>query len=335
MVAINISALQNGDRRTLAKAITLVESRVPEHQAQAHQLMSQLTNNKKNTHHAMRIGISGAPGVGKSTFIEAFGTQLTQQGLTVAVLAIDPSSPVTGGSILGDKTRMANLAKDRNAFIRPTPSSCELGGVTQTTRAALLLCEAAQFDVIIVETVGAGQSEIDVTHLTDLLVVLMQPDSGDSLQGIKKGIIEVADFLIINKADGARRQAADMTRQEFLTALQLTHTARLNPSRLRNNRESSVQVMCCSSLEGEGLENIWQGMHDHWHQLQAAGQWDCRRQQQGAKWLQRLVQEQLPWRMTQAPGGRALIDQLQMQVQTGALTVEAAVEKIFAYLLSH
>ncbi|MFZ5603690.1 MAG: methylmalonyl Co-A mutase-associated GTPase MeaB, partial [Pseudomonadota bacterium] len=219
-MSIDKEALLQGNRRALAKAITLTESKLDSHRQEAQQLLESLL---PHTGNSIRIGITGIPGVGKSTFIEAFGLHLIRAGKKVAVLAVDPSSPITGGSILGDKTRMEVLSQQENAFIRPSPSGGALGGVAQKTRESMLLCEAAGYDVILVETVGVGQSEYEVASMVDFFLVLMLPNAGDELQGIKKGILELADAIVINKADGAARAMADQARHHYNNALSILH----------------------------------------------------------------------------------------------------------------
>ena len=218
MPAFNLQNLLSGNRRALAKAITLVESKLNTHREQAQQILEQVLPQSGNS---IRIGITGVPGVGKSTFIEAFGLHLIEQGKRVAVLAVDPSSPIAGGSILGDKTRMEELSRRDEAFIRPSPSGGRLGGVAQKTRETMLLCEAAGYDVILVETVGVGQSEYQVAGMVDFFMVLMLPGGGDELQGIKKGIMELADALVINKADGDSEKLATMTSRQYTSAMNL------------------------------------------------------------------------------------------------------------------
>ncbi len=227
MSAFDIDGIRQGNRRALAKAITLVESKLDEHRHDAQKILEQVL---PETGNSIRIGITGIPGVGKSTFIEAFGLYLIEQGKKVAVLAVDPSSPIAGGSILGDKTRMELLSRQEEAFIRPSPSEGALGGVAQKTRETMLLCEAAGYDVILVETVGVGQSEYQVAGMVDFFMVLMLPNAGDELQGIKKGIMELADALVINKADGESENLAQQTRSHYQSAMNLLrHTTAWTP----------------------------------------------------------------------------------------------------------
>ena len=244
-------AVTKGDRRALARAITLVESGRVDHRAQAESLLEQLGQSGCQS---LRIGLSGTPGVGKSTFIEAFGCLLTGQGLRVAVLAVDPSSARSGGSILGDKTRMERLSRDPNAFIRPSPSQTHLGGVARRTRDAVAICEAAGFDVILIETVGVGQSETIVAEMSDLFVLLLAPGGGDELQGVKRGIMEIADLILVNKADGDLKATATRTVADYAGALRLMRKREGDP-------EDFPKAMAISSLEDAGLDAAWGEMH--------------------------------------------------------------------------
>lgn len=242
---IDIQKLLSGDRRTLAKAITLIESSRLDDNAEAQDLLKAIL---PHTGKSMRLGVTGVPGVGKSTFIESFGLNLISKGHKLAVLAIDPSSPVSGGSILGDKTRMEKLSQENNAFIRPSPSSGFLGGVAQKTRESILLCEAAGFDYIIIETVGVGQSEYEVAAMVDFFMVLMLPNAGDELQGIKKGILELADALIINKADGDAINQAIQSLAQYQSVIDL----------VRNNPNWKTRVMSCSALKNQNIDLVYQ-----------------------------------------------------------------------------
>lgn len=275
------AAIRAGDRRSLARAITWIESTRADHQELARAILEALV---VDTGGAVRIGITGPPGVGKSTFIESFGLRLLEQGHRVAVLAVDPSSPVTGGSILGDKTRMQELAVDERAFIRPSPSGGALGGVAHKTREVLLVCEAAGFDVVIVETVGIGQSEIAVRSLVDTFLVMLQPGSGDELQGIKKGVLELADGLIVNKADGEQKAIAERTRADHQGALSL-----LRPTTVG----WKPRVLSVSALERVGLEEVWEMVQAHRRVLEASGELEVRRRAQAIQWMWRLVEEGL------------------------------------------
>lgn len=275
---INVDDLRAGKIRALSKAITLSESKKTEHQADAQKLIEEIL---PDTGKSIRIGISGTPGVGKSTFIEALGVYLINKGHKVAVLAIDPSSPLSGGSILGDKTRMEKLSQLENAYIRPTPNSGTLGGVAQKTREAMLLCEAAGFDVILVETVGVGQSEFQVSEMVDFFTVLLLPGSGDQLQGIKKGIIEISDCILINKSEGENELRAKTTQREYLSALHIMH----------NDTEWQTRVECISAVESMGLDLYWEIVQEFLKKNKESGKLDHTRVQQNKKWLNNLFFE--------------------------------------------
>jgi LAO/AO transport system kinase len=314
---INIQQLVNGDRRTLAKAITLVESLLGEHQRQAESLLDQVL---PYTGKSIRIGISGTPGVGKSTFIEALGGHLIEKGKRVAVLAVDPSSPIAGGSILGDKTRMEQLAREPNAYIRPSPSAGALGGVAQKTRETLLLCESAGFDVVLVETVGVGQSEYQVAGMVDFFLVLMQPSAGDELQGIKKGIIELADALVINKADGELMPFAEQARGYYQQALNLVaHTGFWQP-----------KVMTCSSLEKTGINELWSMIQEFSREAIQAGHFESKRAQQNQQWFEHLFQQLLLAKTASRADFVKLQKDLQEKVILGKMTPLAAARQLAA-----
>jgi len=276
-----IEGTLTGDRRMLAKTITLIESALPAHKQMARTIVDRLM---AETGRAVRLGITGVPGVGKSTFIESFGMFLVEQGHKVAVLAVDPSSARSGGSILADKTRMERLCTQENAFIRPSPSGGTLGGVARKTRETMLACEAAGFDVIIVETVGVGQSETTVASMVDFFLVLMLAGAGDELQGIKKGVLELADAIAINKADGDNVEKAKRARKEYENALHL-----LNPV----SPSWSPPVHLVSGLEGGGLETIWEMVGDHRRAMTASGEFEAKRRGQALAWMEELVQEGL------------------------------------------
>jgi len=263
----------SGKRRALARAITLVESTRADHRAQAAELLQRLTPHAGN---AIRIGISGVPGVGKSTFIEALGNHILDQGHQLAVLAVDPSSALSGGSILGDKTRMETLSQRREAFIRPSPAGKTLGGVTRRTRETMLLCEAAGFDVILVETVGVGQSETAVADMTDMFLLLLLPAGGDDLQGIKRGIMELADLILINKADGDLVARANHSAADYLHALKLLHP---------RTRNWTVPVKTCSALQGKGIDEAWELIGQYRQTLMDSGELDERRARQARSWM--------------------------------------------------
>jgi len=318
-VAIDVDALIEGNRRALAKAITLIESQRSVDRDAAQTLLQTLL---PNTGNSIRIGITGIPGVGKSTFIESFGLYLLEQGKRVAVLAVDPSSPISGGSILGDKTRMELLSRCEGAFIRPSPSQGSLGGVAQKTRETMLLCEAAGYDVIIVETVGVGQSEYQVAAMVDFFMVLMLPNAGDELQGIKKGIMELADALVINKADGDSVNLAKQTQSHYQSALHLlTPQSFWQPS-----------VLQCSALHSQGIAEVWQMISDYTSQAAAGGHFDAKRQAQNRQWMQALIQELLQQKLLANPDIRRLLPELEKQVMAGEETPLIAAKMIIEKL---
>jgi LAO/AO transport system kinase len=276
-----IDGVLAGDRRLLARTITLIESALPEHQQVVNQIIEELL---PHTGKAIRVGITGVPGAGKSTFIDSFGSLLTKHGHRVAVLAIDPSSVRSGGSVLGDKTRMLNLSTNDNAFIRPSPSGGTLGGVARKTRETMLACEAAGFDVIIVETVGVGQSETAVASMVDFFLILMIAGAGDELQGIKKGILEVADAIVINKADGDNVLRAERARREYETALHLLSAG---------SKDWSPQVMACSAMEMSGLDEIWEMIGRYRLIMETNGELKLNRNHQALDWMRFLLDEGL------------------------------------------
>ena len=287
-IASLAEAVTLGDRRALARAITLVESGRADHRAKAEALLENLAQSDRQ---ALRIGLSGTPGVGKSTFIEAFGCLLTGQGLRVAVLAVDPSSARSGGSILGDKTRMERLSRDKNAFIRPSPSQAHLGGVARRTRDAVALCEAAGFDVVLIETVGVGQSETIVAEMSDLFVLLLAPGGGDELQGVKRGIMEIADLILVNKADGDLKATATRTVADYAGALRLLRKREGDP-------EGFPKAMAISSLEEAGLEAAWGEMTALSEHRKTSGFWAKRRAAQARHWFEDEVRQGL-WALLQ------------------------------------
>ena len=297
------AAIRAGDRRAIARTITLLESTRADHAERGQEILDALV---PETGGALRIGITGPPGVGKSTFIEALGLYLVDRGHRVAVLAVDPSSPVTGGSILGDKTRMERLAQRDEAFIRPSPSSGTLGGVAQRTRESMLVCEAAGYDVVIVETVGIGQSEVTVAGMVDFFLVLLQPGSGDELQGIKKGVLELADGLVVNKADGDVRPLAERARLDFERALSLLRP--LSPS-------WRPRVLAASGQTGEGVDAVWQMVLAHRDALRASGEAQARRREQTRAWMWSLVDEGLRRAFRAHPGVASRIGGLEADVQ--------------------
>ena len=313
-------------RRAMAKAITLLESTRTDHRAQADDLLTALL---PHTGQALRLGISGVPGVGKSTFIEALGMHLTAQGHKVAVLAIDPSSTVSGGSILGDKTRMEQLSVNPQAYIRPSPSSGTLGGVAEKTREAMLVCEAAGYDVVIVETVGVGQSEIAVHGMTDMYCVLQLPNAGDDLQAIKKGVMERADLVVINKADIDPNAA---TRAEA----QITSSLRLlgmhgNPDHARHNEQLwQPKVLQLSALKGEGVDQFWRYVQDFQRLQQANGRWSQRREKQSLDWMWERIDAGLKQAFKQHPQVQAMLADTMQAVRSGRLAASTAARQLLA-----
>ncbi|HEV7731232.1 MAG TPA: methylmalonyl Co-A mutase-associated GTPase MeaB [Candidatus Binatia bacterium] len=309
-----------GSRRALAKAITLVESTRPDHQEQAQRLLEALL---PHTGTAARVGISGVPGAGKSTFIEAFGLHLIAQGKRVAVLAVDPSSARSGGSILGDKTRMHRLSAASEAFIRPSPSAGSLGGVARRTREAMLVCEAAGYDVVLVETVGVGQSEVAVSAMVDFFLVLMISGAGDELQGIKKGIIELADALAVNKADGDNVRRAEQAATEYRSALRLfRHTT--------TTWDPPVTVV--SALEGRGMDAVWAIIQDHRSRLEATGELAAKRRTQQRSWMWAMLDEGLKRHFVQRADVRGLLPEMEAAVAEARLTPTEAARRLLALL---
>lgn len=317
MPAVDLDALLAGNRRALAKAITLVESTREEHRQQAQQILEQIL---PHSGASLRVGITGSPGVGKSTFIEAFGLHLVGLGKRVAVLAVDPSSPIAGGSILGDKTRMEELSRREEAFIRPSPSAGALGGVAQKTRETMLLCEAAGYDMVLVETVGVGQSEFQVAGMVDFFMVLMLPGGGDELQGIKKGIVELADALVINKADGDSEKLAGVTQRQYTSAMNL----------LRHTSFWTPRVMTCSAVEGTHIDTVWGMLVDFYLQASERGALVERRARQNRDWMRQLVDEMLHLKLAQNPRIRAMLPKLEGAVARQEITAYAAARQIMA-----
>src|SRR3954469_15471644 len=285
-----VSGIRAGDRATLARAITLIESKRADHRKAAHRLVQELL---PQTGKAVRVGITGAPGVGKSLTIDTLGTFLTRVGHKVAALAVDPSSTRTGGSILADKTRMARLASDPNAFVRPSPAGGTLGGVAAKTRESMLICEAAGHDVVLVETIGTGQSETVVADMTDFFLVLMLPGAGDELQGLKKGVIEIADMLAINKADGDNVARAQAAAAEYRAALHIVGS---------RSAHWSPPVTTYSALTGNGVAELWATILEHRERMSAAGEHAARRRDQQVKWMRVMLEERMLSRLTSEPG---------------------------------
>ncbi|GAB3297015.1 methylmalonyl Co-A mutase-associated GTPase MeaB [Parasphingorhabdus pacifica] len=313
----------DGSRTKLAQAITLVESTRAEHHALAQELLVKLLPHSGGAH---RIGITGVPGVGKSTFIEALGSMLTAAGHRVAVLAVDPSSNRTGGSILGDKTRMAKLSADPSAFVRPSPTAGTLGGVARATRETIVLMEAAGFDVVLVETVGVGQSEVTVAGMVDCFLLLTLARTGDQLQGIKKGVLELADLVAVNKADGPHEMDAKKAARELRSALRLITPA---------NSSWTPPVLTCSGLDSSGLDTLWEQIQQHRSTLDESGELDAKRSRQQVDWTWSLVRDQLLAELTRSPSVRGVVDDVEAQVRSGELTASLAAERILGAFRQH
>lgn len=312
--------IHGGDRRALARAITLVESARADHRVEALSLLDALGASRQ----ALRVGLSGTPGVGKSTFIEAFGLMLTGQGLKVAVLAVDPSSSRSGGSILGDKTRMERLSRDPLAFIRPSPSQSQLGGVARRTREAVALCEAAGFDVVLIETVGVGQSETVVAELSDIFLLLLAPAGGDELQGVKRGIMEMADLILVNKADGDLKPAAMRTVADYSGALHLLRRRPQDPN-------GFPKALSVSALSEEGLTQAWAEMQTLIAWRREHGHWDRTRADQARHWFEEEVRQGLLATLAREPQ-KGLMSSLGDRVATGNLTPEGAAAEMLRLL---
>ncbi|MES0864629.1 methylmalonyl Co-A mutase-associated GTPase MeaB [Ruegeria sp. SCPT10] len=313
--------IMQGERRALARAITLVESIRADHREQASELLSYLAQSGRQS---LRIGLSGTPGVGKSTFIESFGMMLTGQGLRVAVLAVDPSSARSGGSILGDKTRMERLSRDPNAFIRPSPSQSQLGGVARRTREAIALCEAAGNDVVLIETVGVGQSETVVSELSDLFLLLLAPAGGDELQGVKRGIMEMADIILINKADGDLKATATRTCADYAGALRLLRKRPQDP-------EGFPKAMTVSAIGEHGLDQAWAEIQSLSQWRRDSGFWKTNRAAQARYWFDQEVRHALLARLD-TPEARREMDELSTEVGQGTLSPTTAARHMLAKL---
>ena len=311
-----VDGVRAGNRTYLGRALTLVESTNREHQELAQQMLLRLLPHAGDSH---RVGITGVPGSGKSTFIDALGSKLTGQGHRVAVLAVDPTSSRSGGSILGDKTRMQRLSVDASAFIRPSPTSGNLGGVTRATRESIVVCEAAGFDVVLVETVGVGQSETLVAKMVDFFLVLMIPGAGDELQGIKKGVLELADMIAVNKADGDNEGRARVAANDYASALRL-----MQPS----SPSWSPPVVTCSALHEVGLDTLWAQIELHRAKLSASGELEDKRRQQQVDWMWASVEDRLLSRLHHAPGVKRLAPRLEREVREGTLTATLAAQRI-------
>lgn len=319
-VADLVAGVRQGARAPVARAITLVESTLPAHRARARELLAALLPHAGGAH---RVGITGVPGVGKSTFIDALGTHLTAAGHRVAVLAVDPSSTRRGGSILGDKTRMARLAVDDAAFIRPSPTAGTLGGVARATREAIVVVEAAGFDVVLVETVGVGQSETAVAGMVDTFLLLTIARTGDSLQGIKKGVIELADLIAVNKADQGHEREARATARELQDALRLVHPA---------GGVWKVPVLTCSAAEGRGVAEVWGAAQAHRAALDEAGELARRRADQELAWMWAMVHEGVLGRVHSDPQVAARTEELERRLRAGEATAAMAAEELLGAL---
>jgi LAO/AO transport system kinase len=315
-----VTGVLNRDRLTLARTITLIESTLPAHQELARTIVDRLL---PYTGRSIRVGITGVPGAGKSSFIERFGTMLTGRGHRVAVLAIDPSSSRSGGSILGDKTRMEKLAIDPNAFIRPSPSSGTLGGVGRRTREAMLVCEAAGYDVVIIETMGVGQAETTVASMVDFFLVLMIAGAGDELQGIKKGVLEMADAIVINKADGDNLVRAESAQKEYQSALNMLMPASPN---------WRPPVLTCSAMEGRGIDTIWETILAHRDKLTVSGEMAEKRKNQALDWMAFLLDEGLRQWFYTSPYVREALPALRRNVAEQKISPTAAADSLLAFL---
>ena len=310
-----INGLKAGNRYILSEAITLVESTLPQKNKLGLEIISKLPSEAGRS---LRIGITGSPGVGKSTFLESFGMLLIEKGFNIAILAVDPSSQKTKGSILGDKTRMEQLSKDQHAYIRPTASGQMLGGIAANTREAILLCEAAGYEIILVETVGVGQSETMVSHLVDIFLLLIMPGSGDDIQGIKRGIMELADIILINKADGDRVAQANKSKKQFQNALSL----------LQHKIEGwGPSVMTCSGLKSTGLEEVWNKINDFVQYAKGISHFEFNRDQQDKKWFEEKTRQLIHYHFMKSTEMNLLLDRLTLKIDQKAIkTIDAIIE---------
>jgi LAO/AO transport system kinase len=315
-----VAGVLAGDRAVLARAITLIESNAPAHFERAQQVLGQLL---PHSGRAIRIGITGVPGAGKSTLIEALGLSLIRRGHRVAVLAVDPTSSLTRGSILGDKTRMEQLGREADAFIRPSPAGGVLGGVARKTRETMLVCEAAGFDVILVETVGAGQNEITVRSMVDFFLLVLIPGAGDELQGIKKGVVELADAIAINKADGDNKIRAEAARAEYNRALHY-----LTPA----TAGWQARAYTCSAATSEGIDNLWEVVNRFQARAAETGAFEARRREQAREWLHALIDEQIRERFYGRPAVREALAEIEAEVMDGALPATAAARRLLELL---
>ena len=314
-----LKGIINGEREALSKAITLIESNLEKDKLQSEILIKEISNKSNQTNQALRIGITGVPGVGKSTFIESFGKLLLKMDKKVAVLAIDPTSTTNNGSILGDKSRMHQLSKEKNAFIRPSPTSGTLGGVAEATNSTIKICEAAGYNIILIETVGVGQSETIVASMVDLFLLLMLPNAGDELQGIKKGVLELADLVVINKSDGKQETLAKTAQSEYRKALHL----------LPSSKNSwTTQILRCSALEKRGMDKIWDSVKSFSKALQNSGEWEKQRRKQTGKWMWSLVEEGLLTNFRNHPDLQKQIPVLEKDVESGKMLPTTAARKL-------
>lgn len=311
-----VAGVRDGSRQAVARAITLLESRRPEHREQSRELLAALAD---RTGHAVRVGISGVPGAGKSTFIDALGVRLVERGHRVAVVAVDPSSRRTGGSILGDRTRMGRLAASEDAFVRPSPSGRHLGGVARATRESMLVLEAAGYDVVVVETVGVGQNEIAVSEMVDTFLLLTLARAGDQLQGIKRGILELADVIAVNKADGDGQTAAEVAAKDLMGAMRLV---------LPGAGVRRPPVLTCSALTGAGLDEVWQAVLEHRAHLEAQGSLAARRAQQQQDWMWALVDAELTDGVRASASVRAERAGIEAAVRSGELSAVEGTARI-------
>ncbi len=311
-----VEGVRNNDRTILAKTITLIESSSPKHTEQAAKVLKELM---PHSGRSIRIGITGIPGVGKSTFIECLGSMLTKLEHKVAVMAVDPSSALSGGSILGDKTRMEKLSVDPNAFIRPSPSGGTLGGVTRKTREAIIVCEAAGYDIILIETVGVGQSEIAVRSMVDFFLLLMLTGAGDDLQGIKRGIMELADLLVVNKADGENRLAAETLAGEFNKFLHYLMPA---------TEGWTTEATACSSTTGVGVKEVWNLIESFKTKMQASGKYDNRRREQAKDWMNAMIEDRLLADFNSNKAVKKLLPEIEAAVLAGELSPTIAAKRL-------